>query len=342
VTSIRRGEDWWHRREDGVWLLWSPSSQTWEPRSGRPPPPPPPPSAPAAASVDAAPTQPLQTSVVPAGGPGLAVVSTPPSVVQAAPAVQALAQTAAVQTPLVQTPLFRPPQAQNAPTPQEPAAVATMAPPGDAAEVADTTPMPAVSDIPLASAAAVAPRPANGEVYSRGENGLLSRFQSQTMMAIGGGIVILALFVLTYVGASVVFRPADEAAAGSPNKKVSARKAFLMQADELCSQASQSAMGLPPPGTSAEMARFTRSAISTQRRLISDMKAIPAPPKQRPLYKAIVSESSMQLGQMRGLLNEAASGDSVGTRAAMETVAASEKRIDRMSANLGLEECSKA
>jgi hypothetical protein len=235
----------------------------------------------------------------------------------------------AVPQPPVQKPLVR--------QPVQPAPVA--AAPADAA---DTIPIATTASLPLASVQPPSPRAANGEVYSKGDAGFLARFESRTVTVVGGVFVIVALFVLTYLGASFAFRPGDDASAAGSQKRVSPRKAFLMQVDELCAQASQSAMGLPPPGSPSKMARFTRDAISTQRKLISDMRGIVPPQKDARLYRAIIKESKTQLGQMHGLLEEAASGDTAGAGAAMETVAASEKRIDRISGNIGLKECSKA
>jgi hypothetical protein len=309
VTSIRRGEDWWHRRPDGVWLLWSDASQSWEPQPGSLPPPPPPP------------------TVVPPAAPGTEVAAAPTATAVAAEGSAVAVATVPVQEPIAPAPVKSPPV--ETPAPENPA------------DAADTVPMPTTSNLPPASVPP-SPRAANGELYSKGGAGFVSRFESRTVTVVGGGLAIVALFVLTYLGASFVFRPGDDAAAAGSQKRVSPRKAFFMQVDELCAQASQSAMGLPPPGSPSEMAGFTRNAISTQRKLISDMKGIVPPPKDAPLFREIIKESKIQLGQMHGLLDEAASGDAAGTRAAMETVAASEKRIDRMSGNIGLKECSKA
>jgi hypothetical protein len=230
------------------------------------------------------------------------------------------------------------PVAQPAPAPVAQPAPAPVAQPVPA-ELADTIPM-ASADLPLVSVPPTGPRAANGEVYSKGDIGFLARFQSRTLMVVGGGIAMVAVLALTYLGASFFLRPQDDATAAASHKKMSPRQAFLMQVDGLCAQASQSAMGLPPPGSPSDMARFTKSAIRTQRGLITDMGKIVPPTKKKVLYRTIIKESKAQLVEMRGLLAEASSGDPAGTQAAMQMVAASEKRIDRMSANLGLKDCN--
>lgn len=39
AQSIRRGDEWWNQRPDGVWLKWSTQTQKWEPQQAGPPPP---------------------------------------------------------------------------------------------------------------------------------------------------------------------------------------------------------------------------------------------------------------------------------------------------------------
>lgn len=39
AQSIRRGDEWWNQRPDGVWLKWSSQTQKWEPQQSGPPPP---------------------------------------------------------------------------------------------------------------------------------------------------------------------------------------------------------------------------------------------------------------------------------------------------------------
>jgi hypothetical protein len=355
VSSIRRGNDWWHRRSDGVWLLWSTLSQSWEPQSGSPPPPPPPPlpvgppAEPVAAAAPepapAAAPEPAPAAAVPAG----VAVSTaaPPAVAErspvTAPAPVAVAPAAAPAPAAVQeapAPVAGPapaPVVQEAPAPVAHPAPAE-APDPVPADGADTTPMPSV-DLPVVPVPAPGSRAANGEMYSKGEIGFLARFQSRTLMVVGGTVAIVAVFALTYLGASFFFRPPDDAAAAGVHRKVSPRQAFLIQVDDICARASQSAMGLPPPGTPSQMAHFTKTAIRTQRGLISDMSKIVPPAKKKVLYRTITKESKDQLVEMKALLAEASSGDPAGTQAAMQTVAASEKRIDRMSAGLGLKDC---
>ena len=87
------------------------------------------------------------------------------------------------------------------------------------------------------------------------------------------------------------------------------------------------------------MADFTRRAISTQRKLVTKMGRLTVPPKNDGLFRAILKESRVQIGHMHDLVNAAGAGDHVGTTAALERMASSEKRIDRMSSNYGFKDC---
>jgi hypothetical protein len=231
-------------------------------------------------------------------------------------------------------------------------AVAVQAPPQEdpvpepvAPEFADTAQLDSIppsvetSNLPLAAVQPPGPRPANGEIYSKTATSFFSRFEGRTLTLVGGALAVVFVFALTYLGATLVFRPSNDAVAAG-GKRVSPREAFVAEVDEMCSRASRSATGLPPPGDTAAMADFTSNAISTQRKLVSEMRGLMAPAKNKALFRAIIKESKVQLGHMRDLVDAAAVGDQAGTNAALERMAGSEKRIDRMSVNYGLKECT--
>ena len=334
TQSIRRGDQWWHRRQDGVWLLWSIASQSWEPQGGSPPPPPPPPPLPTATppaapvtSVDAPPTAGTAVAVMaPPQTDSAQAHESPPREDSAAthempPGVDAVAvamplgtdQVAKEETvPYVETP---------APDP----------------ETASTEPLEVVQTMPAAPVA-VGPRPANGEVYSAGSGNILARFESRTLTLVGGALAVVLVFIVTYVGATFAFRPSDDVAPGGP--KLSPSRAFILDVDEMCSTASQSAMGLPPPGSPASMAAFAKKSAASQRKLVANLGALTPPGPAKNLFKKMVRKSKAQIDQMKALVAVASAGDDAGTRAAMHRLAASEKRIDAMNRKLGFKECT--
>jgi hypothetical protein len=204
---------------------------------------------------------------------------------------------------------------------------------------AETEPLPVVSTAPLPAVSVGIHGPANAELYSKGSMNMLARFESRTVNVVGGALAVIVVFVLTYIGASLVFRPetSDAFAAGAPG--LPPRQAFILEVDKMCAEASQSAMGLPPPGTDAEMANFTQRSVATHKRLVTDLRTVTPPKPDRALFKKVVARRDAQVDQLRALLTEIRSGDSAGVNATMAGMVTSEKQIDRMSKRLGIRGC---
>jgi hypothetical protein len=329
TQSIRRGQHWWHRRQDGGWLLWLDASETWVPVDGSPPPPAPPARVvpPAAERAPATP--------VPVAANGSQAVGAPVGPPSSEPTPVAAARPAAspVPAPAVTTPS----NGGSAVALQaRPEADSDGGAPGDTAQLHATAYENGASPLPQASVPG--PVRANAEIYSRSKTSLLARFETKSLSVLGGVLAVVLVFGLTYFGATMVFRPAGDAPSGQKN--LPAQKAFLTDIDKMCSKASRSTSGLPPPGNPKAMASHTRDAISTQRKLVARMNGVDVPKKRKALFRAIITESKVQIDHMRDFVGAARRGDEAGAAAAFTRMAKSEKRIDRMNAKYGFKECS--
>ena len=157
------------------------------------------------------------------------------------------------------------------------------------------------------------------------------------LTVLGIGVV----FVLTYIGASIVFSQEGNAEVAGPPKHLSPKKSFIAQADEMCARASKAGIGVPPPASVAEMRAFVSKSIDNEEGLQRRMKALRAPAKSKGLLERFERVRDKELRGLRGLLALLQDGDQAAAISALKDVAATDRHLGALGRRYGFKECGR-